>query len=449
MTNPSDPNYKKNVGRLVTDRYDFESHLNGSNFRHKAKNTALDVQSAIEKIGTFISSPGIVDGATTTAPGTIQLVGDLKNNGIDPAYPIKVKGIQGFPVSTLPPSAYDVLMFNGLEYVPSASPFSFSAGGDLDGTNLSQQVIKITGDSGSVEVLADNIIFKNTTTPVIKQNDTSSTTKDFKISAQSCTTSFKGGDLILSGGDGGTGYSDGGVSLRLGTSTNLVQLSEIEPERRVLSLLRESGITSTQMPSGTGDLVAYIGDTTTPPISNPVDGSILYSYDGKLNVRNSNGDTFELGSIPNPSIWGPVGSQTYTKRIFQSISPDSSLTLFSYDMEINTTYKVDVSFVIKFASDGYAYSYTANKTMSFTVINDGTIYDLGIESEYDKRGYPPSFMSGTPSFLPVITSSSPPDKKILITADNNSGDATIHYMVVVQIISCCASGDWEPSIIVP
>ncbi len=36
------PNYKKDIGRLATDRYDFQNHIEGIAFRHKAKQIDLE-----------------------------------------------------------------------------------------------------------------------------------------------------------------------------------------------------------------------------------------------------------------------------------------------------------------------------------------------------------------------------------------------------------------------
>lgn len=51
--NPQNPNYKPGVGRLVTDRYDFAGHYNGTEFRHNA--TQID-----------ILNPALVPGGATT-----------------------------------------------------------------------------------------------------------------------------------------------------------------------------------------------------------------------------------------------------------------------------------------------------------------------------------------------------------------------------------------------
>ena len=35
-SNPPSPHYSKTAGRLVTDRYDFQDHIEGNNFKHDA-----------------------------------------------------------------------------------------------------------------------------------------------------------------------------------------------------------------------------------------------------------------------------------------------------------------------------------------------------------------------------------------------------------------------------
>lgn len=130
------------------------------------------------------------------------------------------------------------------------------------------------------------------------------------IGAQDCagTTSVTGGLLTLKGGDAtgasgtrnggglvlrsGTGAnSDGNVTIQRGT-TQFIQLANVS-SGSVLSLLRTAGtITSTQMPTNTGDGVIYLSAATTAPTAAPVGGAIVYSNSsGEFVTVSTNGTT--------------------------------------------------------------------------------------------------------------------------------------------------------------
>lgn len=102
MTNPP-PNFKPGVGRLATDRYDFESHLEGhnppgfTNFRHTADQTdmnppviggATTVQDSFENVASFIAAQsGVGQGFITVGDGydTWHLANGTNN--FDPSVP--------------------------------------------------------------------------------------------------------------------------------------------------------------------------------------------------------------------------------------------------------------------------------------------------------------------------------------------------------------------------
>lgn len=117
---PLVPNFKPGIGRLVTDRFDFQSHVDGTNFRHTAGQIDLsphitigstsigDVQTAIAALAGTIIVPSVPD-ATTSSKGIIQLSGDISGTATN----ISVVAMRGTPIGTLTPTDKDVLFWDG------------------------------------------------------------------------------------------------------------------------------------------------------------------------------------------------------------------------------------------------------------------------------------------------------------------------------------------------
>lgn len=152
--NPNVPNFVPGVGRLVTDRYDFQAHIDGSNFRQNATTvdlfptlvinsvTCTTVQEAVQELLDVVSPPTIQP-ATASQLGIIQLAGDLYVPGSVATAP-KVGGLQGRPVANIPPTTNYVLTWSGTAWIPMPG-VTFVPTGDLSGSPTSQTVIGLRG----------------------------------------------------------------------------------------------------------------------------------------------------------------------------------------------------------------------------------------------------------------------------------------------------------------
>lgn len=169
MTNPLDPNFKPGVGRLAADRYDFQSHVNGTAFNHLAGQivvspavtvgvaTITDVQTAIEVLAGSFVVPTVPD-ATLSSKGIIQLGGDLgaiTSTALSP----KIGSLQGTTLTITSPTTNQVLQWNGSAWVNATispattlltgtillSTASSPSTGDLGGTFNNTKVIGLQG----------------------------------------------------------------------------------------------------------------------------------------------------------------------------------------------------------------------------------------------------------------------------------------------------------------
>lgn len=91
----------------------------------------------------------------------------------------------------------------------------------------------------------------------------------------------------------------------------MLEAAELITTQRIVSLARGSAVTSTQMPSGTGDLVVYLANANTVPTANPVSGSIIYNNAGSITTRTANGVINDLSPV------GVTNASLPTKRWFR------------------------------------------------------------------------------------------------------------------------------------
>lgn len=156
---PINPNFKPGVGHLVTDRYDFQKHIDGTDFRQDAGTVDLnptimigstvitDVQTAIAALAGSIIVPSVPD-ATTVSKGIIQLNGDLFGSGTTALNP-RVSGLQGTPISVFSAlTTNQVLTWNGTSWINQAVPGAISIAGDLAGIGSTLSVPRVGGLQG-------------------------------------------------------------------------------------------------------------------------------------------------------------------------------------------------------------------------------------------------------------------------------------------------------------
>lgn len=357
MSDPIVPNFDKNTnkGKLVTSRFDFQDHVDGYKYIHNADAinlspnitirgvTVTNSQDAIELLATLVNPPAINDASATTK-GILKINGDIRGT----ADSVFVSGLQGKPISTVPPTHLQNLVYDGYSnsWGPTTSTNIFVAAGDLEGNSVLQNVISLTGRTNKVNIIADQLSWINTANPLLTQASTTGISKTLQVIGQSSTgNGNKGGTINVFGGSPGTGGLLGGVSLGLDSGNfRLIQIKEVAAGRKVLALLSSTEITSVQMPNDSGDMVIYIADTVTPPVTgSPSNGTGVYSFGGKLFVKQSDGNNFQVGSVPNPSIWGTTNEQVFSSR--NTITTSTAVAQDALSFTINTTTSVNVNVI--------------------------------------------------------------------------------------------------------
>jgi hypothetical protein len=305
------PNYRVGVGRLVTDRYDFQNHIDGYSYRHEADNIELNpyltidgtqrknVQEALTAALPYLVTPTLPD-ATSSVKGVIQLAGDLADVS-STASNVKVSGLRGYPITNSVPLNNDVLTYDSTlnAWKPAQPQNVFTAGGDLSGSNTSQTIVKLTGQSGYVYSDASHITFNSTSsmTRLYHKYTSSGDGNLFSIMAQDSSTGNGGPFEVRSGIGSGANCYNGNLSFYQGTvvSLKMSELSQVptNTHRKVISLF--SDISTTELPDDTGSGVVYLKNAWVDPGEGiPSGGAVLYSSDGKLNVLETSGNKFTI-----------------------------------------------------------------------------------------------------------------------------------------------------------
>jgi hypothetical protein len=159
------------TGRVATDRYDFQAHIDGDDFRQKASTVDLfptvvigtemtNVQDAIVALKNALTIPVLPD-ATSTVKGAVKLANDFAGTADLPV----VAGLRGFPVAATPPTLNFVLQWNGSAWAPASISGAFALAGDVTGSAGANTVVQINGKpvSSALPTTNDGLIWNGTT----------------------------------------------------------------------------------------------------------------------------------------------------------------------------------------------------------------------------------------------------------------------------------------------
>lgn len=325
MADPVVPNYINGIGRLATDRYTYEKHVNGTDDRHKANQIDLfptvvigtpqsTVQDAIAAISTVIGTPPA--DASTTVKGIVKLAGDIAGT----ATSVVVTRLQGKPISSLVPTSGDVLTWDGSTWKPQSISGTFAnlnvSGNTILGTNSSNTLVV-----NAQATLSNNLNVNGNT--VLGNANTDST------SIQGILTQ-SGGDISLTGLTNTTLNSNGSLNIAGTTSTTLVSGGS-------LSLL-STGITNITAPTLNLKGTAVVIPSTTSTFT--ISPSSYTSFNG--NVQQATGTfSFFTGSqfyifsgvsctINSNLIMG--GSAKINKKFSNGPNSNSSIYPALYDV---------------------------------------------------------------------------------------------------------------------
>jgi hypothetical protein len=165
----------------------------------------------------------------------------------------------------------------------------------------------IDGASGITVVESEaSLSFSSATAKLLGTNAADASASRFTLRAHGSTSgNAGGGTLRLEGGRRAGSGNMGPVALRLnGNDTNeFYEMLEAAhfggataASRRVVALAVGDSVTTTNMPTNTGDRVIFIANAGTVPSANSVGGGILYCEAGALRYRGTSGTVTTLGA---------------------------------------------------------------------------------------------------------------------------------------------------------
>ena len=467
---PTAPNYKKNLGRLVTDRYDFESHTNGSSFKHKAKNIDLEntlvigptfiqvsnVQEAVENIITIINAP--LPEATQFQKGIIRISGDISNPS-STSDNIIVSGIRNRLISNETPANDQVLTWDqSTNSWRPKTPIPFYAAGDLYGTSQLQYVHQLTGTTGAtpeVNIIAEILKFNaEHHTRFITQADGQfgPSSSNIIIRAQSASSlspdsDISGGYVDIQGGSPKGSNQPGGVLITVdGRDDASVMFEAVKFSNGVkfISLFGNTKITESIVPITSGNMFLFFKETNSEPNGAPPKGAFLYSKNGRLYIREGENSENPFGpsqsfaistidELPETMVWGyQSGFRTISKKYYKQTT-NIQQVIDEIELPENVTVRLDAICVARdIASTS---SYQINMTMGYTTDGSAIIAEVGTILYSDLRtNISPSLI--VPPVFDFI------NNKILIKSgyDAASPYKVMNWIIVLQTTYMQGSG---------
>jgi hypothetical protein len=196
--------------------------------------------------------------------------------------------------------------------INAASQLSFQIAG-VTKTSITTSAVNLTGTGITQTTLAALVTASSgsdwTFQHANRSSDIPATTLTIKGTAASTSppttgANADGGRIIIQGGrknnDGVNAGRLRGVTMSLGDQAAgpLFELTELQASltaagtgTRMIALLRNGFMTTTEMPTGSGDLVIFIGNAASVPTANPASGSVLYvdPADGATKIRGRSG----------------------------------------------------------------------------------------------------------------------------------------------------------------
>lgn len=241
-----------------------------------------------------------VSGATVT--GALHLMTDLAGAVADATLTINSDGTMGFGAAATMATVGKIRLANNAGPVIAArnnagtnnvNVFEVLNDRIFMGSSMATGITLEAGSAGSGDLQLEQI------TTVRATN--SNTAQTLRIRARSALSANNNGSpLQLEGGaPNGSGLSG---PCAIGATDNataflpFVEVANVVAGQRVIALCRGSSLTSTQMPTNTGNGVIYIANAGTAPTANSVSGGILYSEAGALKWRGTSGTVTTLGA---------------------------------------------------------------------------------------------------------------------------------------------------------
>ncbi len=442
--------FRKGVGRLAADRYDFQDHIDGKPPHHKAGIITLEpsvvinsvthtnVQDAIEELAPFAVT---VPDATSTVKGVIKLSGDLSDSVDIDNVRCSASRIQGRTVLSTAPTSGQILIWGGTSWAPGTIN-EFEPGGDLDGDFLSQEVITITGTgtgpTGYVEMRCPIVSFTSLNPAVISMPNIAAAGNSMTIKAQNSTAN-NAGDLVLSAGYtyAPTIYKQGTLSLATGAGAlKMLQITEPNDKGRfVLSLC--GPVTDTEMPIDSGGKVIYIANADSVPVSSPTSGTILYSDSGSLWIKESGGTNFQINNS-NKLVFQDISYSSNISSAFSGWNEFFSTTLEDYEYAMWTgNHVAQIGDVVKITFSGYVANSSSNSGYACILIN-GLLGDTimpGGEIYIDLPSIDPSYITLTSIYTIIV----PDTIRAVVAMKADSDDLGTMYMyggasLIIEVI---------------